>query len=67
MGELENSTGSKDVFTKFMVKPDADEQIENGEQLLQSFLWPVLDVCSACSSSPQLSMIEQGTTALNKT
>ena len=67
MGELLNSTGSKNAFTLFMVKPDADEQIENGEQLLQSFLWSVLDVCSVFSSSSQLSIIEQGTTALNKT
>jgi hypothetical protein len=54
------------VFTLFIVKPDADEQIENGEQLLQSFSWSVLEVCSVCSSSSQLSIIEQGTTALNK-
>ena len=50
-----------------MVKPDADAQIENGEQLLQSFLWPVFEVCSVCSSPSQLSIIEQGTTALSKT
>jgi hypothetical protein len=63
---LENSTGSKDVVTVFIVKPGADEQIENGEQLL-SFLCSVFDVCSVCaSSSSQLSMIEQGTIALNR-
>jgi hypothetical protein len=49
-----------------MVKPDADAQIENGEQLVQSFLRSVLDVCSVCTSSSHLSIIEQGTTALNK-
>jgi len=37
-GELLNATGSKDVLIVLRVKPGADEQIENGEQLLQSFL-----------------------------
>jgi hypothetical protein len=49
------------------VKPGADEQTENGEQSLQSLSGWVLDVCSVCSSSAQLSKKEQGTIALNKT
>lgn len=53
------------VVSVLMVKPEADEQMEKGEQLLQSFLWSEPDVCSACSSS-QLSKTVQGTTALNK-
>jgi hypothetical protein len=48
------------------VKPEAAEQIEKGEQLLQSFSWSDGAVCVVCTSSSQLSMREQGTTALNK-
>ena len=48
-----------------IVKSCDEEQVENGEQSLQSFLWSEFEVCSVCSSS-QLSKIEQGTTALNK-
>lgn len=66
MIKLKNSTGSKVGVAVLIVNPDADEQIENGEQLLQSFLWSALVVCSVCSSSSQLSITEQGTTALKK-
>ena len=66
MGELYNSMGSKEVFAAVRVKPAADEQIEKGEQLLQSFLWSELDVCSVRPSFSHLSKIAQGTTALNR-
>jgi hypothetical protein len=55
------------VFTLLTVKPGPDEQIENGEQLPQSFLRSGLDVCCVSSSSSQLSIIEQGTIAVNTT
>ena len=42
------------------------EQIENGEQPLQSFVWSVWEDCPAYSSCSQLSKTEQGTTVLNK-
>lgn len=61
-----NTMGSIAVVSGLRVKPEADEQIEKGEQLLQSFLWSEPDVCAVCSSSSHLSKMEQGTTALNK-
>jgi hypothetical protein len=54
------------AFTVVSVKPKVEEQIENGEQLLQSFFGFEWDVCAVCVSSSQLSKREQGTTALNK-
>jgi hypothetical protein len=49
-----------------MVKPAAEAQIEKGEQLLQSFSWSAGALSSMGSSSSQLSIMEQGTIALNK-
>jgi hypothetical protein len=66
VGELNNSTASSEVFMVFRVKPEADEQIEKGEQLLQSFLCFEGEDCSVCSSFSQLSNTVHGTTALNK-
>jgi hypothetical protein len=66
MGALNNSTVSKVVFAAQSVKPDADEQIENGEQPLQSLLRSEPEVRSVCSSSSHLSKMEQGTTALKR-
>jgi hypothetical protein len=54
-----------DVFSVFTVNPCADEQIEKGEQLLQSFS-SEFDVCALCVSSLQLSNTEQGIAMLNK-
>jgi hypothetical protein len=48
------------------VKPCMDEQIEKGEQLLQSFFVSVEDAWAEYSSCSQLSIIVQGTTAQNK-
>ena len=33
---------------------------------MQSFLWSLLEVCSVCSLSSQLSKMEQGTAVLNR-
>ena len=58
--------GSIVVVSVVRVKPEADEQIEKGEQLLQSFLWSEPEVCSVCSFSSQLSKMEHGTTTQNR-
>lgn len=47
-------------------KPEVTEQVEKGEQPLQSFVFSVPDACSVSSSLPQSSKIEQGTTTLKK-
>ena len=49
-----------------MITPGVDEQIENGEQLLESFCWSVSQPFSVQAAVLQLSKREQGTSALNK-
>jgi hypothetical protein len=49
-----------------IVKPCVAAQTENGEQLLQSFLWSLCEVCSVFPTSSHLSKTEHGTIALNR-
>jgi hypothetical protein len=49
-----------------IITPETDEQIEKGEQLLQSLCWSVSEPCSVHALASHLSKMEQGTSALNK-